>query len=246
MSLLHFAIGQPEGLPPFPSTWGSGPPTQVKYPGIVSVLYSGIGGFYARCAPGGGTGWAITNLTTTTWSIDEGNDMSPPHVKLLSRDEAVQTAAADLDLLKRDLEAKGPSSCIHFAFQPAEAWCRFQMSQSDGHPLYLSSPPSIWGVSMPFQGETHFIVWKYDAVSSLRLFILSIRVTSETFPILFQAVKSVCQAEKHNTIEAWNLDETIVPIVHNLGGRTCERGDRDQLPAIKWYQQEVNWLGNSE
>jgi hypothetical protein len=247
MSLLHFAIADPEGIPPFPPAWGSNSPVSTERPGIVSVLYSDVGKFYERCAPGEGSGWTITSPMNTEWTVDEQIGTShPPKVELLSREEAAKTAAADITLFKRDLEAQGPSRRIHFAFQPTEAWCHFQMHRDDEHPLYVLSPPTVWGARTESQGETHFIVWQYEASPKRKLVILSTRATPETFQPLFAAVRSVCRAENHTTIEAWNLGEELVPIARRLGGRTYERSEH--LPAMKWYGQpgDVVWFGNSK
>lgn len=247
MSLLHFAIAKPDGIAPFPSAWGSQSPVRVEHPGIVSVLYSDVGKFYERCAPGEGTGWTIVSPTTTEWAIsDESGTTLPPDVELLSQDEAVKTAAADIDLFKRDLESNGPSPRIHFAFQPTAAWCHFQIHRSDEHPLYASHPPKFWGVRTNFQGETHFMVWEYEAAPTRKLIIVSARVSPETFPGLFAAVKAVCQAEKHSVIEAWNLNESLGSVVQGSGGRTYER--EEHLPAVKWYGQpgEIIWFGNNK
>lgn len=244
MSLLHFAIANPRGIPLFPSGWGS-KPVAVEQPGIVSILYSDVGSFYGRCSPGEGTGWTITSPVTTEWAIDEKEVIScPDKIELLSRDEAARTAAADATLFKRDLESKGPSPRIHFAFQPTEAWCRFQMTRYDEHPLYVPPLPTTWGVRMRFQGETHFIVWEYEASPERKLTIISIRATRETFPDLFTAVKYVCQTEKHLKIEAWGLGEELSSIAQSSGGRTYERSK--SLPAMKWYGEpdQAIWFGN--
>ncbi|CAE6525341.1 unnamed protein product [Rhizoctonia solani] len=247
MNLLHFAIAKPEGIPSFPSTWGLAPPFRLEQPCEVSVLYSDVGKFYERCAPGEGVGWTIVDPMTTEWVVEaDGNKTAPASVELLSRDDAIKAVAGDLDLFKKDLESKGPSERIHFGFQPTAAWCSFQMHWDDKHPLYMSSPPSFWGAKTKVGEETHFIVWQYEASPKPKLIILYTRATPETFPDLFEAARSVCRAEKHGAIETWNLDEALVPIGGQLGGRTYERGEH--LPAMKWYGEpgEVVWVGNNK
>ncbi|KAG9104659.1 hypothetical protein FRC06_000423 [Ceratobasidium sp. 370] len=247
MSLLHFAIAKPEGLPAFPTAWGT-PPARVNNPGVVSVLYSDVGTYYARCTPGEGTGWTVVGPTTTEWAVEnEGHSLSiPPEVEFLSRDQAIETTRADADLFKRDLESQGPSPRIHFAFQTTGEWCRFQMHRADEHPLYLSAPPRIWGARIQHQGETHFIVWEYEASPKRKLIIVNLRASPETFPHLFAAVKSVARMEKHELIEAWNLGENLTSAAKGLEGRTYER--KEHLPAIRWYgeQGDVVWFGNNK
>ncbi|KAG8717667.1 hypothetical protein FRC08_006987 [Ceratobasidium sp. 394] len=247
MSLLHFAIAKPEGLPAFPTAWGA-PPVRVNNPGVVSVLYSDVGTYYARCAPGEGTGWTVVSPTTTEWIVEsEGDDPNiPPQVEFLSRDEAIETTRADADLFKQDLESQGPSPRIHFAFQTTAEWCWFQMHRDDEHPLYLSAPPKIWGVRIQHQDETHFIVWAYEPSPKRKLIIINLRASSETFPHLLAAIKLVARTEKHGLIEVWNLHETLLSVAKDLGGRVYER--QEHLPAIKWYgeQGDVVWFGNDK
>lgn len=247
MSLLHFTIGEPKWTPPFPTTWGLAPPVRIEPPGQVSVLYSDVGKFYERCAPGEGVGWTIVDPKTTEWIIGaDGNQTTPVNVELLSRDDSMKAVAGDLDLFKKDVERRGPSERIHFGFQPTAAWCYSQMHRADENPYYKSSPPSFWGAKTKFGEETHFIVWQYESSAELKLIILYTRATPESFRDLFEAAKSVCRAEKHKVIEAWNLDETLAPIASDLGGRTYER--EEHLPAMKWYGEpgEVVWVGNNK
>ncbi|KAF8753532.1 Oligomeric complex COG6 [Rhizoctonia solani] len=247
MSLLHFTIAELGGIPPFPSTWGSVPPVRVGQPGQVSVLYSDVGKFYERCAPGEGVGWTITSPMTTEWIIGIDDDEAVPNgVELLSQDEAIALVAGDLYHFKKDLESRGPSERIHFGFQPTASWCHFQMHRDDEHPLYISSPPSIWGAKTKTKGEIHFVVWQYEALPKPRLIILYSRATPETFPGLLAAAKSACLREKHVAIEAWNLDEALGVVAEELGGRTYER--TEHLPAMKWYGEpgEIVWVGNNK
>jgi hypothetical protein len=245
MSLLHFAIAKPEALPTFPSAWGT-PPVRVKEPGVVSVLYSDVGIYYARCSPGEGTGWTIVSAATTEWTVEGGEANPSPKVELLSRDEAIRTVGADAALFKRDFELQGPSPRIHFAFQTTEAWCWFQMHRDDKHPLYLSAPPTVWGARIQHRGENHFIVWTYEASPKRKLVIVNVRASPETFPDLFMAVRSVARAEKHEFVEAWGLEESLAHVAEDLGGRVYER--TEHLPAIKWYGEkgDIKWFGNNK
>ncbi|CCO31448.1 hypothetical protein BN14_05490 [Rhizoctonia solani AG-1 IB] len=184
---------------------------------------------------------------TTEWAIGtDGNENIPAGVDLLSQDEAIALVANDLNHFKQDLESRGPSERIHFGFQPTASWCHFQMHRDDQHPLYMSSPPSVWGAKIQVQEKTHFIVWQYEALPKPKLIILYTRATHETFPGLLEAAKSVCRKEKHVMIEAWNLDESLALAANERGGRTYERGEH--LPAMKWYGKpgEAVWVGNNK
>ena len=253
MSLLHFAIANPNGVPAFPAAWGDAPPTLVKEPAILSVLYSGIGDYYSRCSPGEGTGWTIVNPWTTEWVVGDTGNISAridPSVEMLSQEQAVATIVADVPLYIRDFESRGPSERIQFAFQPTAGWCVFQMVRDTDHPRYLASPPKTWGARIQSQGETHFIVWTYKPLpeETPKLIVVNLRASPATFRLLFAAMLSAAQEEKHGLIEAWNVDEELGSIVEETRGRTYER--KSQLPAVKWYgpgpEGNVAWFGNNK
>ncbi|KAG9104658.1 hypothetical protein FRC06_000422 [Ceratobasidium sp. 370] len=249
MGLLHFAIAQSSGVPAFPTGWGQ-PPKRAELPGMVSVLYSGVGTFYSGCPPGEGTGWTIVGTKTTHWIVAEINiSATDSKVETLSQEAAVSAVVADTPLFKRDFESKGPSSRIHFAFQPTAAWCLFQMRNHLDHPDYAASPPTTWGARIQAEdGETHFIVWTYKPYpeSQRKLVVVNLRASLATFPHLFIAMASVARDEGHHIIEAWDLDEALESAVHSTGGRAVER--EGQLPAMKWYGsgEEVVWAGNNK
>ncbi|KDN48595.1 hypothetical protein RSAG8_02582, partial [Rhizoctonia solani AG-8 WAC10335] len=171
MSLLHFALARPEGVPPFPEGWGK-PPSPVQHPGIVSVLYSGVGTYYYR----------------------------------------------------------------------------YQMIRDQESPVYVASPPKFWGARIQHGSEIHYIVWTYRPSNdpAPKVIVVHLRATSETFAILFKAVILVVQSEKHQLIEAWNMDSELEGAIGETGGRLYER--TGQLPALKWYgtEKEVDWVGNNK
>lgn len=256
MSLLHFALAKPGGVPTFPSEWGKGPPLRVKHPGLVSALYSGIGRYYSRCAPGGGTGWVIAGTTTSEWVVPDSPEKPDtglkihPEVQLLSMQEAISTVTADAPLFKLDFGSLRPSSKFHLAFQPTAGWCQYQMIRDQGCPLYVTSPPKIWGVRIQSGNETHFLVWTYRPRpdSARKLIVVSLRASPVTFLAMLSVIFYVARQEKHHLVEAWNLDEALVSVVRETGGRTYER--EGQLPALKWYgpgeDTDVIWVGNNK
>ena len=76
LRLLHYHIGDPSTLPPFPSAWGAPPralrdPSAVP-PSIASILWSDVGSeFYSKCTIGSDLpGWTMDFCNTElTWSI---------------------------------------------------------------------------------------------------------------------------------------------------------------------------------
>jgi hypothetical protein len=79
-----------------------------------------------------------------------------------------------------------------------------------------------------------------------KLIVINLRATPETFPTLLKAVILVAQKERHQLVEAWNLDAELADAIERTGGRIYER--TGQLPALKWYgpEQVVNWIGNNK
>ncbi|CAE6414440.1 unnamed protein product [Rhizoctonia solani] len=247
MSLLHFALARPEGVPPFPEGWGK-PPSPVQHPGIVSVLYSGVGTYYYRCAPGEGSGWTIVGTRTAEWVVPSHTVELDPEVELLSMEEAISTLAADATRFKQDFETLSPSLHAQFAFQPTAEWCRYQMIRDQESPVYVASPPKFWGARIQHGSEIHYIVWTYRPSNdpAPKVIMVHLRATSETFAILFKAVILVVQSEKYQLIEAWNMDSELEGAIGETGGRLYER--TGQLPALKWYgtEKEVDWVGNNK
>ncbi|CAE6447084.1 unnamed protein product [Rhizoctonia solani] len=247
MSLLHFALARPEGVPPFPEEWGNFP-SLVRQPGMVSVLYSGVGPYYSRCAPGQGSGWTVVGTRTAEWTVPPHRIELDSRVELLSMEEAVSTLAADAIYFKQNLESLGPSPYTRFAFQPTAGWCRYQMIRDQESPVYVAAPPKFWGARIQHESETHYIVWTYRPSNDPepKLIVVNLRTTSENFPILLNAMISVAQREKHCLVEAWNWDAELEGVVGETGGRIYNR--TGQLPALKWYgpEEEVDWIGNNK
>ncbi|CAE6408739.1 unnamed protein product [Rhizoctonia solani] len=247
MSLLHFTLARPEGIPPFPKGWGNAP-RPMQQPGSVSVLYSGVGAYYSRCAPGEGSGWTIVGTRTTEWVVPSKTIELDSGVELLSMEEAISTFVADAVHFKKDFESVEPSSYTRFAFEPTAGWCQYQMIRDQESPIYVASSPLSWGARMQYGSEMHYIVWTYRPSKDPmpKLIVINLRATTETLPTLLKAVFLVAQKEKHQLVEAWNLDLELAGAIEKTGGRFYER--TGQLPALKWYgpEQEVNWIGNNK
>ncbi|KAJ1300328.1 hypothetical protein OPQ81_005149 [Rhizoctonia solani] len=118
MSLLHSALASHRYPHPLKV------PTVTNHPSTVSVLYSAVGDYYARCIPATGeSGWTLQKSVVTTWplsSVQIPIQGIPTPAKLLS--EAEVTATLDLgdsdiptDLL--ELQKKDPTK-TYFAFVP--------------------------------------------------------------------------------------------------------------------------------
>ncbi|KAJ1307889.1 hypothetical protein OPQ81_001968 [Rhizoctonia solani] len=230
MSLLHFAIARPEGVPPFPEGW---------------VAWGHI---TPGAPPGEGSGWMIVGTRTAEWTVPSHAIELDSHVELLHMEEAISTLAADATHFKHDFESLGPLSYTRFAFQPTAGWCRYQMIRDQESPIYIASPPEFWGARIQHGSRTDYIIWTYRPSNdpAPKLIVVNLRTTSDNFPVLLKAVISVAQKERHHLVEAWNLDAELVDAVGKTGGRIYER--KGQLPALKWYglEQEIDWVGNNK
>ncbi|KAF8734183.1 Serine threonine specific protein phosphatase Sit4, partial [Rhizoctonia solani] len=247
MSLLHFALARPEGVPSFPKEWGN-PPGLVQEPGLVSVLYSGVGTYYSRCAPGDGSGWTIVGTRTIEWAVPSRTIELDSGVELLSMEEAVSTFVANAVDFKQHLESRGPSPVLRFAFKPTAGWCRYQMIRDQESPVYVVSRPQSWGARIRHGSETHYIVWTYRPSKdpNPKLIVINIHATSRTFPALIRAAIWVAEKEQHQLVEAWNLGVDLSSAIEETRGRVYER--TGQLPALKWYgqEQEIDWVDNNK
>ncbi|ELU44224.1 hypothetical protein AG1IA_01745 [Rhizoctonia solani AG-1 IA] len=247
MSLLHFALARPEGVPSFPKEWGN-PPGLVQEPGLVSVLYSGVGTYYSRCAPGDGSGWTIVGTRTIEWAVPSRTIELDSGVELLSMEEAVSTFVANAVDFKQHLESRDPSPVLRFAFKPTAGWCRYQMIRDQESPVYVTSPPQSWGARIRHGPETHYIVWTYRPSKdpNPKLIVINIHATSKTFPALIRAAIWVAKKEQHQLVEAWNLGADLSSAIEETRGRVYER--TGQLPALKWYgqEQEIDWVDNNK
>lgn len=79
LRLLHYRIGNPQHLPPFPAAWGAPPPSlpaemaKQVLPGDASILWSDVGSkFYSKCTIGETRpGWVVRDelVTELVWDL---------------------------------------------------------------------------------------------------------------------------------------------------------------------------------
>lgn len=242
MSLVHRALAH--HLYPDPDIHI---PSGVK-PATLSVLYSAVGNFYARCGPNKDEpGWKIQGPISTTWAIRQTIasldtlPSSPYDVTLLSGPQAADLLEKDVP----DLNAlpRSPATA-YFAFPPRLPYL-YVYSRSEFNPSHKKTSSTAWGARISSTG--HFIVWMFDYAANAVL-ISRLKADSNTLPVLLRAALQAGETQGCKTAEAWNVPQGLLDAATLLGGVTGERGD--YIPAYRWYGTEhagdVVWAMNEQ
>ncbi|KAF8600196.1 hypothetical protein BDV93DRAFT_525597 [Ceratobasidium sp. AG-I] len=220
-------------------------PNGVK-PATLSVLYSDVGDFYARCGPTASeSGWKIQTPITTTWEIKGtlallDNTIPPTHdVALLSEPQVADWL--DRDIPDLDNLSRSPTAA-YFAFPPRLPQ-QYLISRSAINPSHKQASPEAWGAHIPSKG--HFVVWSFD-YGDKKLMINRLKADSDTFPMLLRAVLQVGEIQECDSAEAWNVPQALLDAAKLLGGVAGECDDH--RPAYRWYgpehEGEVIWVMN--
>ncbi|KAF8672132.1 hypothetical protein RHS04_07867 [Rhizoctonia solani] len=230
MSLLHSALA-PHRYPNILQV-----PTTTSRSSSVSVLYSAVGDYYARCIPvAGESGWIQQKSWRTTWPLS--SIRIPPKkaislpVELLSESDVTKVLDSDDTLVPADLlelQKKNPKKTF-FAFVPTSPLNTYFLTMSKLAMGGLSN--NAWGAQIP--GSKDFMTWVIFNQPTLKVVITRIRASPESFPVLLDAALRVAQDAKCEGIEIGNIPAHLKEIAKASGGVTT-RWD-DHLPAFKWY-----------
>ncbi|CAE6467572.1 unnamed protein product [Rhizoctonia solani] len=242
MSLLHSVLAPHRYPNPLKA------PASVDRPSMVSVLYSSVGDYYARCVPSEGeTGWTLQNSFVTTWPLSAIQIPSPeeafPPVEFLPESDAVAALSSDdsnipTDLLK--LQKNDPTKA-YFAFVPTAPLNAQPVMISKLSPGSPSDPS--WGAKIT--GTSDFMTWVFFRQPDLRLVVTRLRASTDSFPVLLRAAVRAAQYTKSEHIEIWNVPEHLKEMAQATGGETTERPDN--ISAFKWYgQKSQSKLDNSD
>ncbi|KAF8690317.1 hypothetical protein RHS03_08935, partial [Rhizoctonia solani] len=232
MSLLHSALA-PHRYPDPLNT-----PVTFKQPSTVSVLYSVVGNYYARCVPAAReSGWTIQKSFVTTWPLSNvhiSQTTSSP-VKSLSDTEII--SALDLDdsnipgdMLK--MQKQDPEK-TYFAFVPTAPLNDYSVVISKLVMKSRGVAALSWGAKIP--GTNNFMAWVFHGLEQVQLVITRLRATPDLFPTLLAAAVQTARDTGCESIEIWNVPEDLKMIARKTGGETTER--TDDLAAFKWYGQ---------
>ncbi|QRW23916.1 hypothetical protein RhiXN_10240 [Rhizoctonia solani] len=190
MSLLHSAL-VPHRYPDPLNT-----PVTFKQPSTVSVLYSVVGNYYARCVPAAReSGWSIQKSFVTTWPLSNvhiSQTTSSP-VESLSDTEII--SALDLD------DSNIPGDML-------------KMQKQDPEKTYFAFVPTA-----PLN-DYSVVISKL-----VQLVITRLRATPDLFPTLLAAAVQTAKDTGCESIEIWNVPEDLKMIALKTGGETTERTD---------------------
>ncbi|KAH7337163.1 hypothetical protein B0J17DRAFT_707478 [Rhizoctonia solani] len=233
MSLLHSALAPHR----YPNPTKA--PTPTDHPSTVSILYSAVGDYYARCAPSvGESGWSRQSSCVTTWPLSSirisPNKAFVPPTEFLSESEVTATLDSDdshipMELLQ--LQKKNPTK-TYFAFVPTAPLNAYSLTMSKLTPDGSSN--ISWGAQI--SGSRDFMTWVLFDDAGFKLIITRLRASASAFPALLGAALQVAQGARCKGIEVWNIPEHLKEVVRTTGGVTAER--EECIPAFKWYGQE--------
>ncbi|CAE6502129.1 unnamed protein product [Rhizoctonia solani] len=235
MSLMHSALA-PHRYPNLLKA-----PTATDHPSTVSVLYSDVNNFYARCTPSEGeSGWSLQKSFTTTWSV-AGASIPPTSGDLLpavylSESDATATLDSDDSNIPGDLLElqKNDPTKTYFAFAPTSPLNDYSATISKFFLGELAVPS--WGVKI--SGRNDFMTWVPFSVPRLQLVVTRLRATVDSFPVLLSAALRVAQEANYGGVEIFNVPEHLREVARVTGGETTER--ETCLSAFKWYGQQPN------
>ncbi|CCO31242.1 hypothetical protein BN14_05280 [Rhizoctonia solani AG-1 IB] len=235
MSLMHSALAPHR----YPNSLKV--PQAVENPSTVSILYSIIGDYYARCTPAAGqSGWNIQKSFDTTWSPSSalGSRENLPPIEFLRETDIAAVLDSDdsnigSDLVK--LQKQDPTK-TYFAFVPAAPLNEFSVILGKIVMEARGATELSWGARIP--GTNNFMTWVFYGIENIQLIVTRLRATAESFPLLLGAALQTARDTKCENVEIWNVPDELKTIAAETGGETTER--MDELAGFKWYGQESN------
>lgn len=262
MRLLHWALSSRNteyNLPQFPSEWGT-PPAEVEHcgKGLFSVLYGDLGEeFYKRTGPGlaESGGWEASDHISTVWEVhpEPGVLQSSEGWTWLKYKDLDRLWVRDVELIKRTVASMpmtGSNALV--SFLPDKGVGSYTVFRS----MYGAEklvPVDTWGVLKDDGNDDQpcYATWSVDTRPwPPTLMVTRSTTTEETFPSLLSKVLEVAKRGGIRKVEIWNLPGNLMRLSGQLGGRSFERSDHINLPAIKWYGKgdtaDIKWVFNEK
>jgi len=258
MRLLHHVLAPSDALPPFPSIWGAPPP---RHPGaggaLLSVLYSDVGSrFYELCGPAPDIpGWMVHKPIGTIWHLDFITGVAlqaGDKVEWLNKEACETLWEEDAKYIQSQLSKPSDNDAIRITFLPNDGIAGYLLTRVLAEaPLQPQQPLEKWGVRVTHKdGSEAYATWTLDMELSKppQMVITRMRTTSKMFPSLMKVLLNEATRIDAKEIEVWNLEEPLLDIAANLGGRTSAR--TAHLPALAWYGSEnpnkIDWIFNEK
>ncbi|KAH8083343.1 hypothetical protein BXZ70DRAFT_1002512 [Cristinia sonorae] len=260
MSLLHWVLAPHSALPPFPPSWGT-PPAPAPSTGNArfSVLYSDVGSdFYNACGPDETprSGWVVRGAEHTIWKVEQdGQSAADDNMwKWLRKNETVALYNEDTRFIKGEAASRLKDG-VGFTFLPDKGVGLFNINRTmefDGDSLTPNLRCEHWGVVREGTEDTlasTFATWTPDVRDNgLGLVITRLRVDRAGLAPLVGRLREAAHTIGAQTVEVWNLVDTLKEEAARTGGVTEVR--HEHLPAFKWYgkesEEQVHWLYNEK
>lgn len=243
LRLMHYVVGDPSGLPPFPKAWGA-PPAETLGDAKFSVLYSGIGDkFYADCRVGDGAdstaGWVEQRQDTRTWAVQPGGVVENNGLwEWLGHKDTVKLAQEVGKRFKKDLPNQGDASKTRVAILP-DSTVDYQIFRF--LVMWPEHPSPRFGCILPPDQNGRRPFFLYSAVGTPdKPPTLEIMIAEQ--PIPWEAVRAAAVHHGADKIKMWS---DFTGWDNEEGGVKVERNE--DCPSLASYGLgEVDWQFNDK
>lgn len=262
MRLLHFVLGNPSLLPPFPSEiWGPPPiiPSNRKDKygqGVASGLYSDVGSkFYGLCGPGidkaaNEKAWIEHDPIGTIWPAD-ANDVTADDIEWIPSGSLEKMWDSDVETMKEEIHSSPDNSKTTFTFLPNHGVAQFLFHRNKSAiPNHIDPEKLWWGAKLTADADgkgPYFATWSLDPDRNgpTTLILTRLRATPSNFGKLLASAQMAARVLALDQVEAWNLEPGLRAVAEELGGTMRRRSDH--LPSLAWYGSgTVEWEFNEK
>lgn len=246
LKLVHYAVGDPAGLPPWPGAWGA-PLAESLADAKFSVLYSAIGDtFYGTCRIGDGpasrVGWVEHPQDTRTWTIQVQPGSAIVNDGLwewLGRGDTVKLEEELAQRFREDLPKQGDPSKTRVAILPGgmmdyQIWRFLEMWPDFASPRF--------GCILPPDANGRRPLFTYTAVASGPDAPQTLEIMHVQQPVPWKAIRAAAvhhgadKVKIWTDFDGWDKEE---------GGVSVEKNE--DCPSIAEYGLgSVDWQFNDK
>ncbi|EJT47825.1 hypothetical protein A1Q1_03286 [Trichosporon asahii var. asahii CBS 2479] len=244
LRLMHYVVGDPKGLPPFPKAWGE-PPAERLGDARFSVLYSEIGNkFYSSCRVGDGPdsteGWVEQRQDTRTWYLQPGGPIENNGLwEWLGRKDSIKLEHELSERFRQDLPNQGDPKKTRVAVLPTSVidYHIFRFME-----MFPDHPSPKFGCILPpdENGRRPFFI--YSAVGKHPDAPHTLEIMHAQQPVPWAAVRA---AAVHHGVEKVKLWGGYTGWDKEEGGVKVEQNE--DCPSLANYGLgEVDWQFNDQ
>lgn len=218
--------------------------------GHLSVLYSAIGDYYARCGP---TPWIIQGTEKTTiWTVADLPAIAAEGVErvvAITSDDFATSVEKDLAALRHDLETADATQTPRFVIEPSAGLYEWHLMRAMAfYGLLQLDTPDAWGYSIPQTGSEQaagsspsLIMFTIDPKQGdhqpgeLRILRLRANTPAEGAALVRAVLRLARSRDEVDIISAWNAPTEVLQLLdgEGLAGTTAPRALH--LSAVAWY-----------